>query len=137
MSARTHTVRVMSFKCALLSNDPVVLKLLQPGLSTLKLQVERLGDAEKAAAELGRAHYDAVVLDLESGQVDEVAGIITKMRADELNRSSITIALTRGTDGYRAGYKCGANFVLDKPLRSDTVAKTLRAAMSLIQKNVS
>lgn len=137
MSPWTHTGRVMSFKCALLSNDPVVLKLLQPGLNTLKLQVEQLGDAVKAAAELSQVHYDAVVLDLESGGLDEVAGIITKMRADELNRTSITIALTRGADGYRAGYKSGANFVLDKPLRSDTVAKTLRAAVSLIQKNVS
>ena len=126
----------MAFKCALLSNDPVVLKLLHPGLTGLKVQVEQLGNPEKAAAELSRAHYDAVVLDLESGTTDEVAGIITKMRADELNRMSITIALSRGPEGYRAGYRSGANFVLDKPLRSDTVAKTLRAAVSLLQKNV-
>lgn len=135
MSRRTHTVRVMSFKCALLSNDPIVLKLLQPGLNTLKLKVEQLGDAAKAAVELSQTHYDAVVLDLESGE--DIAGIITRMRTDELNRTSITIALTRGTESYRAGYRSGANFVLDKPLKSDTVAKTLRAAVSLIQKNVS
>jgi DNA-binding response OmpR family regulator len=125
----------MALKCALLSTDAVAVKVLRQTLSTLKFDVELLADNNTAFTSLAQTPYDAVVLDMDGNE--EVRPILQKLRTEELNRNSIAIALCKGHDGCTAGLQSGANFALDKPLRADTVNRTLKVAQALMLKNVS
>ena len=125
----------MAAKCALLSADPTVMKIIQMALLSLKMDVEVLKDFDAAAARLATSRFDAVVLDLDFDE--QVSGLIAKLRTDELNRTSISITLSASREANLAGFKNGANFVLDKPLKSENVSRTMRAAYALIQRNLN
>lgn len=99
-------------------------------LSESKIQVETMDDAGEAIESLARRKHDAVVLDCDNvtGAID----VLKTLRNAASNRSAIAFAITNRKTSQTEAFAMGANFVLEKPLSMDRVARSIKAAHGLI-----
>jgi DNA-binding NtrC family response regulator len=123
----------MTVKFSIFCPDVLVLNRLRPVVSGLNAKTEVWGSLQSAETELAEKKLAGIVLDCDTEGVLE---LIAQIRSTELNQKTILIAVGK-SETTREAFKLGANFVLEKPLALERIQKTLRAANSLIQKNVA
>ncbi len=120
----------MALQALLLTRDPEVLRVMRRVLSESKIQVETMEDAGEAMESLARRKHDAVVLDCD--HVHGAIEVLKSLRKAPSNRSAIAFAITNRKTSQTEAFAMGANFVLEKPLSMDRVARSIKAAHGLI-----
>lgn len=111
----------MNLESLLVCRDAEVVRILQPTLEKLSIDVEVSAAARSGAEILSSAKFDAVIVDCDDlqGGVD----VLRSLRKNASNKTSVSFAILNGKTTTHEAFEMGANFVLQKPI---TTAGTLR-----------
>ncbi|HEY1264385.1 MAG TPA: response regulator [Terriglobales bacterium] len=120
----------MGLESLLLSRDPQVIRVLQPALEKLAIQVQVCQGAESGVEMLLSEKFDAVIVDC-----DDLEGgtrVLQDLRKSPSNRSSIAFAILNGGTTTHKAFAMGANFVLQKPVSSLIAIRCFSAGLGLM-----
>ena len=111
----------MNLESLLVCRDAEVVRVLQPTLEKLSIDVEVSAAARSGAEILSTAKFDAVIVDCDDleGGMD----VLRSLRKNASNKTSVSFAILNGKTTTHQAFEIGANFVLQKPV---TTAGTLR-----------
>ncbi len=118
--------------CAVIySKDERVLRILRSLLADLSIQAEFAANAAEAVECLAQQKYDAIFAECDNP--DGTAVLRTVRRSRHNQRSVAFVISPDGTAGGLA-VELGAHFVLEKPLVTEKVKRTLKAAHGLMMR---
>ncbi|MGO8842388.1 MAG: hypothetical protein ACLQF1_15030, partial [Methyloceanibacter sp.] len=92
-------------------------------------------DAVRASVRLAQQHFDLIILDCET-QAD-VTSLLNESRSSRMNDSTLAVAVVAGQENIREMFSLGVNFVLYKPVSYDRALSSLRAAQSVLYRDIS
>ena len=130
--AKLDTFTGMALQALLLSRDPEVHRTLRRVLDAANIDLDLSNDADQARHILLRRKYDALLVDCDD--IPNGPLLLREMRQGKSNKSCIAFALVNGKTSIQQAFEMGANFVLDKPISADRVARSVRAAQGLIMR---
>lgn len=119
----------MAPSALLLTNDPRVIRIMQPALQGSGIQVDLAVDSTIASAFLASKKFDAVVIDC-----DDIPGakdLLANMRNVGVTRDVVKFALLEGTPA-REVTQHGVHFALDKPIDRDATMRCIRVALGMM-----
>src|SRR3984885_4864993 len=126
----TATTGKLIGKALIVSGDAVTTRQLAEAMEELALSVEvciHMGDALDRG---GHSKLEVGVVDFSMG--NQATFFLEQLRASASNRTAITFAITSGSVETAAALKAGSSFVLERPLTSESIRNTLKAAYGLI-----
>jgi len=129
--AGAHRVRLMGLSAVISSKDERVLRILRSLLADLSIQAEFAASAAEAVERLAHQKYDAIFA--ECNDPEGVAVLRAVRRSQHNQRSVVFVISTDATAGGLAP-DLGAHFVLEKPLVTEKVKRTLKAAHGLMMR---
>lgn len=118
----------MALSALLLSNDLTLIQLLRPLLPEIGLQIDHSFSPDAARKLLGAQKYESLIVDIDTPGALE---FMSSLRDLPMTRNAIIFAAISSTSMTTA-FQAGANFVLEKPLSTDRVVRSFRAAQGLI-----
>jgi CheY-like chemotaxis protein len=120
----------MPLESLLLSRDPDVIRVLQPALAKLLIDVEVCRGARSGTEIIFSEKFDAVIVDCDDlqGGVD----VLKQLRKSPSNRTSIAFAILNGTTTTHEAFELGATFVMQKPLTLLNAMRCFSAGLGLI-----
>ena len=122
----------MSLEAVILSRDENALRVFKRLFAEMAIELTALTNSGEALQAIAHHKYDAVVVDCDD--VPDACDVLEALRTGRSNRSAIAFALLNGQTTMKQANALGANFVLDKPLIADRVARSVRAAHGLIMR---
>ena len=120
----------MGMNSLILSRDAEAIGLLRRVLGENGIAIEACTGSEQFKEMVATRKFDAVFVDC-----DDVAGAgetLRQMRTVPSNRKTIGFAIVNGVTTLQQAFEMGANFVIDKPLSAERLARSLRAAQGLM-----
>lgn len=120
----------MSLHALILTRDQKVFTTLVPILQAAELKVEGSLSPSETLVKLQKGKFDALLVDCAS--VPDAGDVLEALRQGQSNRRAIAFAITEDPDESRRAFKAGANFVIEHPLTTERVTRSLRAAQGLI-----
>src|SRR5207248_3605831 len=123
----------MIFQALLVLRDDSAADLLRHVLADFQVESEHCPDASMAAQKLQDKHFDAIVVDLDD-ESTVASDIMQKLRHAAASKNAVTISLLNDSFNVRRAFGMGANFVLYKPLASESASASLRAAVALLKR---
>jgi len=120
----------MALRSLLLSRDDDVIRVLQRVLNDMEIDLEVCTSAERAAEELARRKYDAVIVDCDG--VEGAPEVLRSLRSNSYNKTSTAFAIIGGATSVGSAFEMGANLALEKPISPDRAKHSFRAAHSLM-----
>jgi DNA-binding response OmpR family regulator len=121
----------MTLQALLVSKDDYSAEVLSRALANFAIAVERFSEMEIALHRLTEQRFDCLIVDFDDA---EVAVRLLQTATQPKPAALISIALLSDPSGVREVLKTGAKFILHKPLDSEPVAATLRAATALLRR---
>lgn len=120
----------MPLESLLLSRDPEVIRVLQPALEKLSIDVEVCRGAGSGQEILRTEKFDAIIVDCDDlkGAVEVLEGL----RKSASNRNSVTFAILNGSTTTQQAFRMGANFVLQKPVSALNAMRCFSAAVNFM-----
>jgi CheY-like chemotaxis protein len=112
--------------------DDAAAQTLRSSLEELRIQVEMCPDAVRAAVRLAQDRFDLLIVDCKSKA--DVVSILRECRSSRANESTLAIVVAEQED-IRDMFSLGVNFVLYRPLASDRVMSSLRAAQAVLHRD--
>lgn len=120
---------VSTGRALLISNDSATVRQLTDGMQQLAIAAEVCLDVGAAIRLLNRQKFEAVIVDLAIGE--QASEVFERIRTSPSNQHSVTFALTDpGTP--LAAVQPRSSFVMERPLTSDVIERTFKAAFGLI-----
>jgi DNA-binding response OmpR family regulator len=123
----------MIFQALLVLRDDSAADLLRHVLADFQVESEHCPDTSVATQKLQDKHFDAIVVDLDEDST-LAADIMQKLRQSAASKNAVTISLLNDSSNVRRAFGIGANFVLYKPLASESASASLRAAVALLKR---
>ena len=120
----------MKLESLLLSRDPEVIRVLQPALEKLSIDVEVCHGVSSGREILRTEKFDAVVVDCDD--LKGALGVLESLRKSASNKNSITFALLNGSTTTQQAFRMGANFVLQKPVSALNARRCFGAAVNFM-----
>lgn len=115
------------------SSDGNAVRLLRDALLESDLAVDHCRDAASTIESLSAQKYTAVIID--APDYRERDGVLRQLRCMPLNKDALAIVVL-GTQAHAAiAFSLGANFLLYRPLSTERVSTSLRAAVRLIHRD--
>jgi CheY-like chemotaxis protein len=111
----------------LVCDDSAAIRQLAEGMQQFAIATEVCVDVSTALRLLERKKFEAVIVDFGLVQADQM---LAQVRLSPSNRTAVTFALT--DPGKPARFEIQPNFLMEKPLSSGTVGRTLKAAFGSI-----
>ena len=114
----------------LLSRDSEVIRVLQPALEKLSIEVEVCRGVSSGHEILRTEKFDAIIVDC-----DDLKGglrVLEGLRKAPSNRNSVTFAILNGTTTTNQAFQMGANFVLQKPISTLNATRCFSAALNFM-----
>jgi len=111
----------------LVCNDSAAIQQLAEGMQQFAIATEVCDEASVAFRLLNRQKFEAVIVDFGLGQALE---LLEQVRLSPFNRTAVTFAIT--DPKKPAPLRIQPNFVMEKPLSTNSVGRTLKAAFGLI-----
>jgi CheY-like chemotaxis protein len=120
----------MPLESLLLSRDPEVIRVLQPALEKLSIDVEVCRGVGSGQEILRTEKFDAIIVDCDDlkGAVEILEGL----RKSASNRNSVTFAILNGSTTTQQAFQMGANFVLQKPISALNAMRCFSAAVNFM-----
>jgi len=122
----------MPLEAIILSRDENALRVFKRLFTDMSIELTVFANSGEALQAIAHHKYDAVVVDCDD--VPDARDVLEALRTGRSNRSAIAFALLNGQTTMKQANALGANFVLDKPLINDRVARSVRAAHGLIMR---
>lgn len=122
----------MKFDALLIVNDEAAAEVLSRVLEEFQVQSDHCGNADDALQKFDEKRYDAVVVDFD--ETSAAGRILREIRHASASKNAVTIGLLGDPASVRSAFGNGANFVLYKPVSSDTARSSLRAAIALLKR---
>ncbi len=120
----------MALQSLLLSRDDEVIRVFRRVLDDMEIELEVCTGVERAADELARHKYDAVIVDCDD--VRGAADILLNLRKSPSNKTSTAFAIISGATSVRRAFEMGANLALEKPITANRAKRSFRAAQGLM-----
>lgn len=114
----------------IISRDDLASQQISDVLQEHALSAETSVGMSSALDRLSRRKYEAVAVDLSLGGAAQTC--LQQIRSSTSNRTAITFAITGSEDDTADALKQGFNFVLERPLRHESISHTLKVAFGLI-----
>ena len=120
----------MALQSLLLSRDDDVIRVLRRVLNDLEIEVEVCTGPDKAAEELARRKWDAIIIDCDDchGALD----VLRSVRQGTSNKTSTAFAIINGITSVRNAFEMGANLALEKPITADRALHSFRAVHGMM-----
>jgi CheY-like chemotaxis protein len=120
----------MALQSLLLSRDDDVIRVLRRVLNDLEIEVEVCTMPDKAAEQLARKKWDAVIIDCDDmhGGLD----VLRSVRQTPSNKTSTAFAIINGVTSMRNAFELGANLALEKPITADRAKHSFRAVHGMM-----
>src|SRR3984893_1027073 len=120
----------MPLESLLLSRDPEVIRVLQPALEKLSVEVEVCGGVSSGQEILRTEKFDAIIVDCDDlkGGLD----VLASLRKTASNKNSVTFAILNGSTTTQQAFQMGANFVLQKPISAMSARRCFSAAVNFM-----
>jgi len=112
------------------STDAGAIAQVRESLQQLAMSSEVCGEVSAALRLLARQKFEAVLADLTLGE--SATKVFEQVRLSSANRTAVTFALSTNAEEAGAAFKSGSNFVLQRPLSTDAITQTFKAAYGLI-----
>jgi CheY-like chemotaxis protein len=120
----------MPLESLLLSRDPDVIRVLQPALEKLSVDVEVCRGVSSGQEILRTEKFDAILVDCDD--LKGALSVLEGLRKSESNKNSVTFAILNGTTTTQQAFQMGANFVLQKPVSALNAKRCLSAAINFM-----
>ena len=120
----------MLVNALLVSSDSALLGVLRRSAEELGIRPQESLSVGKAAALLTTRRFEGIIIDTDA--LADAAEFIEALRTTPSNKSSIIIAVVGAGISPCDAFRKGANMVLEKPVAPDKLARSLRAAHSLM-----
>jgi CheY-like chemotaxis protein len=120
----------MPLESLLLSRDPDVIRVLQPALEKLSVDVEVCRGVNSGQEILRTEKFDAIIVDCDD--LKGALSVLEGLRKSESNKNSVTFAILNGTTTTQQAFQMGANFVLQKPISALNAKRCLSAAINFM-----
>jgi len=121
----------MNLESLLVCSDTRVLRVVSNVLGELEIHVEHCPDHVSAAKRLAQSSFAAVIIDCKD---EHSFGLLTSIRSGQQNRKSMAIAIIDARTNLQTAFKLGANFVVYKPISTEKVKSSFRAARALMKR---
>ena len=120
----------MPLESLLLSRDPEVIRVLQPALEKLSIDVEVCRGVSSGQEILRTEKFDAIIVDCDD--LKGALGVMGTLRKTASNKNSVTFAILNGTTSTQQAFQMGANFVLQKPISALNATRCFSAAINFM-----
>ncbi len=120
----------MRLESLLLSRDAEVIRVLQPALEKLSIEVEVCHGVRSGHEIIRTEKFDAIIVDC-----DDLEGglrVLEGLRKASSNKNSVTFAILNGTTTTQQAFKMGVNFVLQKPISTLNATRCFSAALNFM-----
>jgi len=121
----------MNLDSLLVCSDDRALRILRNVLGELEIHVEHCADHVSAAKKLAQQSFEAVIIDCDD---EHSFGLLTRIRSGQQNRKAVAIAIIDARTNLQTAFKLGANFVVYKPITTEKVKSSFRAARALMKR---
>lgn len=123
----------MASRALLFSADPHSAALLRKGLGEISLTVDECCEPADALAHLANTEYKMAIIDTVEPPVRD--GVLRQLRCTPPNKETLVIVSLSSHASAENAFGMGANFVLRRPLDSESVRMSFRAAKDMLQKD--
>ena len=120
----------MLVNALLLSSDPSLLGVLRRSAEELGIRPQESSSVGQAGAMLTTKRFEGIVV--ETDDLEGASGFIEALRKTPSNKSSIIVAVVNGRTSPCEAFRKGANMVLEKPVTTEKLVRSLRAAHSMM-----
>jgi ActR/RegA family two-component response regulator len=120
----------MPLESLLLSRDPEIIRVLQPALEKLSIDVEVCRGVGSGNEILRTEKFDAIIVDCDD--LKGALGVLEGLRKSASNRNSVTFAILNGSTTTQQAFQMGANFVLQKPVSALNAMRCFSAAVNFM-----
>ena len=120
----------MEMTCLLLTRDDQVIRVLRRIIEELEIGLEVFTGADKAAEEMERRKYDAILIDCDD--VHNAITVLCSVRLTPSNKTSTVFAIVNGITPVTTAIDLGANLALEKPIDEYKARHALRSVHSLM-----
>jgi len=120
----------MPLESLLLSRDLEVIRVLQPELEKLSIEVEVCSGVSSGQEILRTEKFDAVLVDCDD--LNGALSVLESLRKSASNKNSVTFAILNGGTSTQQAFQMGANFVLQKPISALNAKRCLGAAINFM-----
>jgi CheY-like chemotaxis protein len=122
----------MQLESLLLSRDPEVIRVVQPALEKLSIDVEVCRGVNSGQEILRTERFDAIIIDCDD--LKGALGVLEGLRKSVSNKNSATFAIVNGSTTTQQAFKMGANFVLQKPISALNAKRCFSAAVNFMMR---
>jgi CheY-like chemotaxis protein len=120
----------MPLESLLLSRDPEIIRVLQPALEKLSIDVEVCRGVGSGQEILRTEKFDAVIVDCDD--LKGAVAVLEGLRKSASNKNSVTFAILNGKTTTQQAFQMGANFVLQKPVSALNARRCFGAAVNFM-----
>lgn len=120
----------MSLECLLLTRDDQVIRVLRRVLDEFEIVLHVFTGADKAAEEMERRKFDAVLIDCDD--VHNAITVLVAVRLTPANKTSTVFAIVNGITSPTTAIELGANLAIEKPLDEYKARHALKSVHSLM-----
>ena len=122
----------MPLESLLLSRDPEVIRVVQPALEKLAIDVEVCRGVSSGQEILRTEKFDAIIVDCDD--LKGALGVLEGLRKSASNKNSVTFAILNGSTTTQQAFQMGANFVLQKPISALNAMRCFSAAVNFMMR---
>ena len=120
----------MPLESLLLSRDAEVIRVLQPALEKLSIEVEVCPGVRSGHEIVRTEKFDAIIVDCDD--LDGGLRVLEGLRKAPSNKNSVTFAILNGNTTTQQAFQMGANFVLQKPISTLNAMRCFSAALNFM-----
>lgn len=120
----------MDMKCLLLTRDDQVIRVVRRVIEELEVGLEVFTGADKAAEEMERRKFDAILIDCDD--VHNAITVLCSVRMTPSNKTSTVFAIVNGITSVTTAIDLGANLALEKPIDEYKARHALTSVHSLM-----
>ncbi len=122
----------MPLESLLLSRDPEVIRVVQPALEKLAIDVEVCRGVSSGHEILRTEKFDAIIVDCDD--LKGALSVLEGLRKSASNKNSVTFAILNGSTTTQQAFQMGANFVLQKPISALNAMRCFSAAVNFMMR---
>jgi DNA-binding response OmpR family regulator len=115
----------------LLTTDPLLISAFTDESREIGIDAQSVGDSDGFSQQLSDAKYDGLVLDFDT--VPAAIPVLGSVRKSRPNKDVVVFAVATGADRRDRALQDGAHFLLQRPIESTEIKRTLTIAFDLMR----